>query len=159
MSQAAPHGNYPGTALLNAARVGRYIFCNPKYIDKVILDAAGQMGFELVKVNQGYARCSTIPVGKSALITCDAGIAKEARENGLDAELISPGNIALPGEKYGFIGGSSGIMPDGRIVFLGDISRHPDYPLISSFLDERGVGYIYLKGLPLFDAGTFIFVE
>ena len=123
----------------------------------MIKDLALEWDMELVHVNQGYARCSVIPVRDKALITCDPGIAKAAIGLGLDVKLIYSGNLLLLGQKYGFIGGSSGITPDGAVVFLGDISEHPDCEGMISFLTKYDVGYVHLKGLPLLDAGSLIF--
>ncbi|MGB3242635.1 MAG: DUF6873 family GME fold protein, partial [Candidatus Omnitrophota bacterium] len=77
---------------------------------------------------------------------------------GLDALHVSKGPVLLPGEKYGFLGGTSGRMPDGTILILGDIDSHPDAPKIKAFMAKHNAGYIDLKGLPLYDAGgLFIF--
>ena len=156
-SSASPRGKYPDTAILNAVRVGGHVFHNTHYTDQMLKDAAKELGLTLVHVAQGYARCSVIPVGERALITCDRGIEKAAREVGLDAKLVATDTVLLPGEKHGFIGGASGVMPDGRVVFLGDMRTHPDGEGIVSFLTAHGVACGYPGGLPLFDAGTAIF--
>ena len=124
-AEASPAGTYPGTAMLNAVRVGKHLIHNLQSTDGGIKRFADKAGLKFIDVAQGYARCSVIPITDTALITCDAGIAKETRKAGLDTLLISPGRIILPGEQYGFIGGASGILPDGRILFLGDITKHP----------------------------------
>ncbi|MFC1577132.1 DUF6873 family GME fold protein [Candidatus Omnitrophota bacterium] len=156
-SQTVAHGKYPETAPLNAVRVGKYIFHNTQFTDTAIRDLAEERGLELVHVDQGYARCSVIPVGEGSMITCDEGIAGEAERSGLDVERVSTGGVSLPGERHGFIGGASGIMPDGAVVFLGDIRRHADHQRIDAFLKMHGVDYKYLPDLPLFDAGSLIF--
>ena len=155
-SQSIPSGNYPQTCPLNAARIGTYVLHNPRYTDPVIRDLVRKSGLELVRVEQGYTRCSVIPVGQNSLITCDEGIARTADGLGLDVQLVSAGNVSLPGEKYGFIGGAAGVTPDGKILFLGDIRQHPDYAEIDRFLSDRGIGYNYLADLPLLDSGSLI---
>ena len=157
MSESIPHGAYPDTAVLNAVRVGTYLFHNTKHTDKALRDLARERGIQPIFVNQGYARCSVIPVGETALITCDRGIAKRASAQQLDVKLVSTETVLLPGEEHGFIGGASGIAPDGRIVFLGDVREHPDFAGISLFLDKHDIAYTYLENLPLFDAGSLIF--
>ncbi len=154
---AVPRGNYPQTATLNAVRIGSRIFHNTRITDPAIRACAEGNGLDLIHVEQGYARCSTIPVGENALITCDAGIEKAARRVRLDVLRVPAGGVLLPGERYGFIGGASGVMPDGTIVFLGDGAAHPDHDGIVSFLAAHNTAYIFLEGLPLFDAGTLIF--
>jgi hypothetical protein len=155
-SRAIPSGGYPDTAALNAVRVGSYIMHNTKCTDTVIRDLARKRGLELVHVNQGYTRCSVVPVAQHAIITSDPGIAHAAEGIGLDVLVISPDSVLLPGEKYGFIGGACGIAPDGRVIFLGDISLHPDYAAIDAFFRKHDVPYAGAPGLPLFDAGSLI---
>ena len=154
-----PKDIYPDTAKLNAVRIGGYVFHNTKFTDPSIKELARQKGLELVHVNQGYTRCSVIPVGENALITSDKSIEKTARKLKLDVEFIAPGNILLPGEEYGFIGGATGITQDGSVVFLGDITKHPDFIKINSFLTKHNKEYISLDNLPLYDAGSLIFIE
>jgi hypothetical protein len=158
LSHAVPKGEYPGTCVLNAVRVGKYIFHNIKYTDLSIKCLASELGLELVHVNQGYARCSVIPVGQDSLITCDPGIDKAARAKGLDSKLVATDKLLLLGQKHGFIGGASGNTPDGKIVFLGDISGHPDSEDILPFLAKYGIKYVSFQELPLFDAGSIIFI-
>ena len=156
-SGSTPHGKYPDTAPLNAVRVGKFVIHNTLHTDRAIKALVEEFGLELIFVNQGYSRCSTIPVGERAIITCDAGISKAASTAGLEVELISQGSILLEGQRHGFIGGASGVLPDGRIVFLGDVRKHPDHEAILSFIGGHGAGYLHIEGLDLFDAGSLIF--
>ncbi|HPM42252.1 MAG TPA: hypothetical protein PLV52_00245 [Candidatus Omnitrophota bacterium] len=156
-SLSSPRGKYPDTSPLNAVRVGRFLIHNTDHTDQAIKALCVENGLEFVHVGQGYARCSVVPVGANAIITCDPGIFKAVSSAGLAVKLISGGNIRLPGERYGFIGGASGVLPGGRLVFLGDITRHPDYGAMSAFMYEHGVEYLHIKGLDLFDAGSLIF--
>ncbi|MGB2661176.1 MAG: DUF6873 family GME fold protein [Candidatus Omnitrophota bacterium] len=153
-----PNGVYPGTVRHNASRVGRIIFHNLKHTDPIILEKAREKRLKHVQVGQGYTNCSVMVLGEEALVTSDASIAEKARAEGLDALHVSKGPVLLPGEKYGFLGGTSGRMPDGTILILGDIDSHPDAPKIKAFMAKHNAGYIDLKGLPLYDAGgLFIF--
>jgi len=158
-SMSIPLGTYPDTASLNALRIGNFIFHNLKHTDAAIKTEAKRRGLRMVHTNQGYSRCSSIPVKKNALITSDQSIKEAARSVKLDVEIISSGNVELPGHDYGFIGGTTGVLPDGRIVFLGDITRHPDFSRIDNFLKKHAVRYIYIPNLPLLDAGSLIFLK
>lgn len=158
-SLLTPSGQYPKTVSLNAVRVGEFIFHNLRFTDPEIINEAHKKGLKLVHINQGYTRCSVIPINQKAVITSDIGFAKKAREVGLDAELIIPGHIILQGELFGFIGGASGVTPDGRIIFLGDITEHPDFQKIDLFLKRHGTKYSYLPDVPLLDAGCLFFIE
>ncbi len=157
-SCVAPKGEYPHTCVLNAVRVGKYIFHNTRHTDLAIKDLAAELGFELVHINQGYARCSVIPVGEDSLITCDAGIAKTALSKGLDCILVSTDKLLLPGQRHGFIGGSTGVTSDGAIFFLGDLSQHTDGISIISFLSRHKIQYMDIPGLPLFVAGSILLI-
>jgi len=157
-SKYSPSGRYPDTSVLNAIRIGDYFLHNTKYTDPVIKRTALRMGLKTIHVDQGYTRCSVIPVSNNAIITSDKGIAKQAKGFNIDVLLISPGHVNLVGEKYGFIGGASGVLPDGKIIFLGDISAHPDFHDMNEMFKKYQVSYTYLPGLPLLDAGSLIFV-
>lgn len=153
-----PCGEYPLTARYNAVRVGDAVFHDTGISDPIILRIAKENGLRMVNVTQGYTRCSVLPVGDSALVTSDAGIAATAESEGFDVLLISSGDIVLPGENYGFIGGTAGVTPQGDIIFLGDIAMHPAGEDIAAFLKAHDVSWTCLEGLPLYDAGSlFIF--
>ena len=49
-------------------------------------------------------------------------------------------------------------MADGRLVFLGEIEAHPDFGEIGPFLKRHGVGFVSMRGLPLFDGGSLFFL-
>ena len=154
-----PFGKYPDTAGYNAIRAGDVLFHNREHTDGKILAECAKRGLRVVDIKQGYARCSVIAVGDRALITSDRGIAVSAREEGFDVLLLPAGNIELPGEGYGFIGGASGNMPDGTVVFLGDIRHHPEGSEISAFLDKNDVKSMILTGFPLYDAGSLLIFD
>ncbi len=158
ISESIPHGVYPDTASLNACIVGKYIFHLKKITDKAILDLIEGQDIEFVNVNQGYARCSIAMVTKNAFITSDAGLVKIAKEKTLDVLEVSCGNVVLPDEKYGFLGGAMGVLPDGRVIFLGDIRKHPDFIEIDRFFHKHKAIYINMDGLDLFDGGSLMFI-
>jgi hypothetical protein len=158
-SKKHPRGKYPHTAVLNAASIGKSLVHRLDICDEEIKAAASKRGIRLIDCDQGYARCSVIPVKEDTLITSDPGIASAAKAVGIEALRIITGNIVLPGETYGFIGGTTGILPGGEILFLGDIRMHPDFRIIDEFLKKRGAPYLYIAGLPLYDAGSLIFIN
>ena len=151
-----PNGRYPHTAGYNAVRVGDFFIHNEDITDPAITRTVRSRNLKTIHVSQGYTRCSVAPVGKNAVITSDEGILKSLIKEGLDVLYVSPGLIKLPGEKHGFVGGASGRLPDGRIVFLGDISLHPDFESVVKFLKKHNTEHLCLKGLPLFDSGSFM---
>lgn len=157
-SDTIPSGCYPNTAPFNGVRVGNYFLHKLELTDLFVKSEAQRLELKLINVKQGYTRCSVVPVGERAIITSDEGIKNVAIKEGIKVKLISSGNVYLPGEKFGFLGGASGVMPDGKILFLGDISTHPDFKEMDSFIKEQKREYVSVKGVPLLDAGSLIFL-
>ncbi|MCK5450656.1 MAG: hypothetical protein KAI70_02680 [Candidatus Omnitrophica bacterium] len=151
-----PFGKYPDTAGYNAVCLKGVLFHNFEYTDPVIIRTAKQKGFKLVNINQGYARCATFIISENAVITSDKGMATVFKNNGIDVLTVSSKSIALPGEKYGFIGGASGRLNDDKVFILGDMTLHVEYFEISRFLIKHQVECVSLKGLSLYDAGGFM---
>jgi hypothetical protein len=157
--EGAPSGKYPGTVPYNAVRIGRFVVGNQKYLDKVVKDVVLEMGLSPVDVAQGYSRCSVLPVNDNSAITSDQGIFRHLETTGVEVQLISEGSIILPGEGKGFIGGVGGMTPDGSVVVLGDVSFHADSSVIRDFAAKKKIKFLDLVGLPLYDAGSVIFLK
>ncbi len=148
---------YPHDVLLNIAVVGDVVIANTKTASKFALDYLEKTGKKIRRVNQGYAHCSICVVGDNAIITADEGIARVAREEGIDALLISSGNISLPPYDTGFIGGASGATAD-TVYFCGSLSSHPDGEKIRTFCHTHGKNIVELSDSPLADVGGILFV-
>jgi hypothetical protein len=147
---------YPDTARYNAVAVGRVFMHNLNLTDRKLLHEAEKAGYELVHVKQGYARCAVVIAGENAIVTADKGIASAAKKNGLEVLEITDAEISLPGETRGFLGGASGYLPGEAVLFLGDITRHPDFSRMAAFLGEHSTGWYSMEGLKLYDAGSLI---
>jgi len=157
-----PRDQYPSTVLYNAARVGSKVFLNKKHVDKAVLENIELKGLIPVDVSQGYARCSILAAGDNALITSDSKIAVSARKSGMEVLEISSGFVDLPGEKYGFIGGAGALTAEGDVVVIGDLRFHPQGQEIASFISSHNIysrGPVFLKNLPLYDAGSLLFLS
>ena len=153
---AEPHEigySYPDDIAFNAACTGRYFIHNTAYTAKRLLDAAVSKGMHIIDVKQGYTKCNTAIIDETSVITSDKGIFRAASPH-LDALLIRPGHIILRGFDYGFIGGTCGRIGD-EIIFNGDISAHPDYDTIQTFIESRGLNIKYFD-YPLEDIGSII---
>lgn len=155
--QGVPGNMYPKTAIYNAVRIGGMIFHNFDITDKSIIDLSEKCHLKRVDISQGYARCSVLACSDSSLITSDAGIKIKAEAEGLHVLLAAPGHIELPGEKYGFIGGTGGLTPEGTLVILGDLASHPGKSRLEGFIKKNCAGLIQVKGLPLYDGGGLFF--
>lgn len=149
--------NYPGDIAYNVARVGSFAFHNLRHTDPVLRDELERLGVELVNVKQGYAKCSVSIVDKHAIITSDAGIARAAEKNGVEALLIeSENNILLPGLNYGFIGGSSGLADSHIWMLSGNVRKLKSFSKIIQFLKNRNIGITSLTDEDVVDIGSII---
>lgn len=150
---------YPHDILLNTATVGKTRFCLPDFTAREIPE---DTRFSVCAVKQGYAKCSTLPVGERALITADPSIARAARAEGLDVLQISSGEVELTGYDTGFLGGAASFAPYGRydkIYFCGSLERHSMGDAIRLFCLSHGYEPISLFDGPLTDVGTMFLVE
>lgn len=136
---------------------------------------------KVIGVNQGYTRCTCLPVDNNSFITSDEGLAKVLEGQGADVLQISPGHILLPGFDYGFIGGCAGhiyvkgfleniypedIDPESNvpmeqraIIFNGDLTSHPDSDRIIDFIQTRNILPVYFTDYPLEDIGSILAIE
>ncbi len=152
------YGNvYPHDVLLNALPLGKNLFCNTKTVARELLELA----FIPHHVNQGYTKCSALPLGNNALITADSSIAERAKNCGVDVLQIQAGHISLSGYDYGFIGGCASFAPRRNIdtiFFCGDVSQHPDYNRINSFCKTHDFSIVNLSNIGLCDVGTIFMI-
>ncbi len=155
----SPCGNYPDTVLYNSVKVGNSLICNASNTDNQIMNFAEEHELNIIDVKQGYARCSVVPVGKEYIITSDRAIAGACRNNDIDVLVIEPGSIFLPGEDYGFLGGSCGCLGKNGIIFLGDIYKHPDGRRVVDYAKSKDQDIICVNDLDLYDAGSLMFCE
>ncbi|MGN0452933.1 MAG: DUF6873 family GME fold protein [Ruminococcus sp.] len=146
---------YPGNVLLNAVFIRNKLFCKVSAISKRVCDYCNAMGIELINVNQGYTKCSTLIVSDNAVITADETIYKAMSENRVRCLKIRAGYIKLQDADYGFIGGASGRVGD-KILFFGDISKHPDCADIIGFIKSENAQYFVLSDEPLTDIGGLV---
>ena len=148
---------YPFDVLFNALPLDKHLFCNKKTVAKELLE----LGLIPSHVNQGYTKCSTLPLGENALITADTSIASCAEEKGINVLQIQAGHISLSGYDYGFIGGCASFAPRGgldTVFFCGDVSLHPDGKKIKTFCQNYGYKTISLADIPLRDVGTIFMI-
>ena len=153
-------GEYPDNIRLNAAVLGKNIIANTKYLDESVKEYAKQHGYQMIHVNQGYAKCSCAVVSDNALITADNGIYHSLKETNIEVLKIRQGRVELKGADCGFIGGASGqdISKNERILyFAGDICTHPDHAQISAFCEKHGTKAVSLTNGDLIDIGGMLF--
>lgn len=146
---------YPADCLLNAAVFGNTAILNPKTICIELLNALKSRNFKIIEVNQGYSKCSVLPVSENAIITTDRAICDKCKQNEIDALLVTTDGISLNGYNYGFIGGCGGLISKDTMLFFGDIDKHPDGEMIRAFLDKYNIKTVKTLG-DLTDYGSFI---
>ena len=148
-------GQYPHDVRLNCLRLGKKLIANTKFCSRDILDDAEKRGLVIIHVNQGYARCSTLAVNESAVITADDGIAAALEKAGVEVLRIRQGYIRIPQYEYGFIGGA-GARLGKDILFYGDPARHPHGQRIIDFINDRGLGIWCSGNHELIDFGSCV---
>ncbi len=149
--------NYPLDCGLCAAISGNNILYCDKSADRKLLQMATAYGYSLLRVPQGYTKCSCAILADGAIITSDAGIERVTRAAGIDTLLISAGHVDLPGYNYGFIGGASGLCGN-TLYFAGRIEDHPDYETIKDFSEKHGTELVSLGDEKLYDVGSLLFI-
>ena len=142
---------YPKDIAYNACGMGDTVICRAKYTAPEVIKEYSR----IIDTRQGYAKCSVLVVSATAAITADEGIYKLLLKNGFNALKIRPGYVRL-GKMVGLIGGASGLLSPGLVVFCGDLMTHPDGADIAAFCLENGADAVSLGKGELFDAGSLI---
>ncbi len=149
---------YPNEVSYNAISLDKYLIGNLKYLDPTLLEIGKEYGFSFIHVNQGYVRCTSIPIGKNGVITEDIGIFKKLYNLGVKVKFFNPGYVDIDDYEYGFLAGASGI--DNNIFYInGDVSLYPYKEDLIEYL--RGYN-IKIKNLALGkrirDIGSILFI-
>ncbi len=141
---------YPLDCKLNSVVTKEWVITHK---NNVLYD---QLHKDVIKTNQGYAKCSTCVVSENAIITADISIAKSAGNFGLDVCTVTNNSIRLQGYSNGFIGGTCGKISKDAIAFFGNVKTHPDADKIISFCKNYGVLCVSLSNSELYDYGSLI---
>ena len=142
---------YPHDILLNALNLNGTVYGKIDSVSEHIRADA----VKTIEVRQGYARCSACIVTDNAVITADRSIAAGVIDT--DVLLIRAGHISLNGYGYGFIGGAS-VTIGSKLLFFGDVTRHPDYTGIVRFAKTHDTEIISLSDEILYDYGSMVII-
>lgn len=156
LSNSSLHSNYPLDIILNAVTLPNYFIHYLDYTDKNLLNIVNTSSKKLIKVKQGYTKCSTAIVTNNAIITSDKGIASALISEGIDVLLIPPGDIDLPGLNYGFIGGCCGLLEKNLLAFYGSLEYYKHGEEILRFLKKHNVEPVFLRNGKLIDRGSIL---
>lgn len=145
---------YPQDIEYNAVITKDFFLHNLKFTNSLLLKHSTDSNKKLLHVKQGYAKCSTVVVDDQTLITSDKGIYNAAKED-MNILLIQQGHVLLNGYDFGFLGGASASFEDA-VIFHGDLSKHPDFLLIQSFIKAAQKEVLYFDDFPLTDIGSVL---
>lgn len=148
-------GNYPHDAAYNVAIVGKTLYCKKDITDTVLLQTAQALGYKIININQGYAKCSVCPVDSSSAISADMSFYKAAVKEGCDVLLITNDNIKLEGYPNGFFGGCAFMEEKEVFSIKGDITTLPQGDIISQFLKKKNISIKNSAG-DVYDFGSLI---
>ena len=145
---------YPHNISLNGAFIGDYYICKKSHSNTDLLRLYINNGVQIIDVNQGYAKCSTVIISNNAIITDDEAIYNKCKTiANIDALKISKGSVMLDGYNYGFIGGCCFKIDKNILAFCGDVKTHRDYDNIKAFCKNYSVDVLNLSNKPLVDVG------
>ncbi len=157
-SDATVSNEYPHDIAFNCFYCNNALYGNFKHTASKIKEFARQSGYSCVPVKQGYAKCSTVALGNTAIISADSGITDAARAHGIAVLKIenSPAAVSLDGYDYGFIGGACGVFGD-TVYFTGDVEKHPQGKDIIKFCNSLGFLVKALSNDKICDVGGILF--
>ena len=145
---------YPSNISLNAYITDNYLVHNLKFTDKKILDYCKNK--KIIHVNQGYTKCSILPLREKAIITNDTGIYNTLKSENFDILLLPFGDIELSGFNYGFIGGVGGMISNDSMAFFGSLDNYTFGNEVKNFLYKYDIKPIYLSNTKLIDRGSLL---
>lgn len=160
---------YPYDVPYNVAIIGTNAVHNFKYTDNIVKMYLEKMGYNLINVEQGYSKCSTI-ILKDFIITSDIKIATSLLDNGIDAMYVNEPDIKLLrrtnkifikestmnfeySPMQGFIGGAFAVI-ENKLICFGDIKKLVNGQKIKDEVEKRGYELVYFDGLDVIDYGS-----
>ena len=156
-SRLSLSADYPNDVALNQAVIGKSILGRAESCAKSILKYADSHKYTYHAIKQGYAKCSTLILNESAIISADLviiSIAKDLNASTLQIE-NKIGNVRLDGYDYGFIGGASAVY-ENKAFFFGNHLLHSQGDMIDKFCRDCGFLPISLGQESLCDIGGAI---
>jgi len=163
---------YPKDVAYNVCVMGKNAIHNFKYTDPKLKEYLIENEYNLINVEQGYAKCSIAVIDSNSCITSDIGIAKALAENGIDVLYVEEPEIKLLkrlsntfkegrkmsfeySEMKGFIGGAIARL-DSKIIVFGDAKKLANYIKIKRFVENKGLELVDFADLDVIDYGGII---
>ncbi len=149
---------YPMDCLLNVSRIQNYYIHNT-VTEPSLESQLKSMGLELIKVNQGYSKCSTLILNCDTIVTSDIGIHKTLIQYNINSNLIPQGNIELKGYNTGFIGGCGGMISPDTLVLSGDPRTYLYGEALFKIILDLGIHIEYVSNRKIVDFGSLIIID
>lgn len=147
---------YPGNAALNVAVGENFALGCFAHAAPALMTYLTGSGRTLLRVRQGYAKCSLCFLNENAFLTEDAAIASVLRAAGKDVLLLSRGDVYLSDKHYGFFGGAAGLVAPDTLAVAGRLQYHRDAPAIAAFALNHGVHILELTDGKITDIGGIL---
>lgn len=149
---------YPDNVALNAVYIGNKILCKKSSLHPQIKVFCERKGINIINVNQGYTKCSTLIIDDNSIVTDDESIATKAMKSGIEVLKIEKGDIYLDHNNYGFIGGAS-VRIGNSVYFFGDINTHRNASEIKTFIKKHNLNIVCTGAYQLIDIGGVVVLD
>ena len=149
--------SYPEIAKYNVSANPNFLLCNSEICDSEVLNYSKNL--EIIKVKQGFCRCSTLILDEDVFITSDQGVVKVLKNRSLEVYCFSDSNILLSGYRHGLLGGCFGIdKQNRRIIVSGSLKSIAEGESLYLLFKNLSYDVLELGDGALIDVGGFFLV-
>lgn len=147
---------FPETVFYNAVCTNDYLIHKEGLTDSCVLHETTKRKF--VNVNQAYTRCNLLSLTDGSFITSDKSIEESLKKEGLEVHYFNSDDVALSGQKNGFIGGACGIYED-TLYLIGNLKFYSEGERLRKLITSKGMQIKELYSGPLVDGGGIFFLN
>ncbi|RLD45841.1 MAG: hypothetical protein DRI86_04930 [Bacteroidetes bacterium] len=143
---------HPQTTPYNIAYGDGVFVGNSKTTDNAIMNLSSKETW--FQSPQSYARCNTIVLDKSHIITSEHTVASSIE----DSLFINPKEVILAGYPHGFFGGCVGFYKN-KLYLLGRLKYHSQHKEILQYCNKLNIEIVELYDGVFFDGGGVFFFD